>query len=182
MRRVVFLFAAVAAAQAPTPTIYELGTTPKPKAENYDAHGKAGELEIVAQFMAHSFSRGKEMYIAGDYLTVEVALYPAKNPSGEPKPFDANLGEFWLAVNHETTCMAGSPSSASHGVKNGHVGVSDRVRVALERILKIRFGFAPVSAKAESVKAAPMPPAPMRARIWCGPSLSPTARGILASR
>ena len=109
VRRVVFLFAAIAAAQVHTPAIYELGTTPKPKAEDYDAHAKAGELEIGAEFMVHSFSRREEMYIARDYLTVEVALYPAKDPSGKQKPFDVNLGEFWLAVNHETTSMADSP-------------------------------------------------------------------------
>lgn len=97
MRRAVFLFAAIAAAQAPTPTIYELGATPKPKAEDYDVHAKAGELEIGAEFMGHSFSGGEAMYIARDYLTVEVGLYPAIDTSGKAKPFDVNLGEFWLS-------------------------------------------------------------------------------------
>ena len=100
MRRAVFLFAAIAAAQAPTPTIYELGTTPKPKAEDYDVHAKAGEFEIGAEFMGHSFSGGEAMYIARDYLTVEVGLYPAKDTSGKAKPFDVNLGEFWLSNEH----------------------------------------------------------------------------------
>jgi hypothetical protein len=54
-------------------------------------------------------SRREEMYIARDYLTVEVTLHPAKDPSGEAKPFDVNLGEFWLAVNYESTSMADSP-------------------------------------------------------------------------
>lgn len=109
MRRAVFLFAAIAAAQIHTPATYERGTTPKPKPEDYDAHAKAGEIEIGAGFMVRSFSSGEAMYIARDYLTVEVALYPAKDPSGKAKPFDVNLGEFTLTVNKKIATMTESP-------------------------------------------------------------------------
>jgi hypothetical protein len=54
------------------------GTEPKPKAEDYETHGRAGETEIGAEFMIHSFSGQGQMYVVKDYLVVEVALYPPK--------------------------------------------------------------------------------------------------------
>ena len=57
------------------------GTTPKPKAEDYESHGQARNLAIGAEYMVHSFSGDGVTYIAKDYLVVEVALYPPKDQS-----------------------------------------------------------------------------------------------------
>jgi hypothetical protein len=58
-----------------------MGTAPKAKAEDYEAHGRSGAVEIGAELMVRSFSLGNAMYIANDYATVEVALYAPKGES-----------------------------------------------------------------------------------------------------
>jgi hypothetical protein len=70
------------------------GTTTKPSAEDYPVRAKLEKLSIGAEYMVHSFSSGRQMFIAKDYLVVEVALYPAK---GENLLVDA--GQFSLRVN-----------------------------------------------------------------------------------
>jgi hypothetical protein len=85
----------LAGAQTHQPTFYELGSTPKPKAEDYEAHAKSGEIAIGAEFMVHSFSRGDNMYIARDFITVEVALYALD----KAKSLDVGYGDFRLTVN-----------------------------------------------------------------------------------
>jgi hypothetical protein len=70
------------------------GTTAKASAQDYPAHTNLGKLSIGAEYTVHSFSRGQEMYIAKDYLVVEVAVYPA---AGESLP--VNAGHFSLRVN-----------------------------------------------------------------------------------
>jgi hypothetical protein len=92
----ILLFAALAAAQTRTPTVYVLGTTPKAKAADYDAHAKLGDVEIGAEFMVRSFSRGEAMYIARDYVTVEVALYAPKD-----KPLEIGYLDFQLSINEK---------------------------------------------------------------------------------
>jgi hypothetical protein len=54
------------------------GTEPKPKPEDYEAHGQAQTAAIGAEFMVHSFSGRGMTYLAPDFLVVEVALYPPK--------------------------------------------------------------------------------------------------------
>jgi hypothetical protein len=54
------------------------GTDPKSKAEDYEVHGQSKYTDIGAEFMVHSFSGQGTMYIAKDYLVVEVALFPVK--------------------------------------------------------------------------------------------------------
>ncbi len=95
----IFLFASLAGAQTHQSTVYPLGSTPKAKAEDYDAHAKSGGVEIGAEYMVHSFSRGEFMYIARDFLTVEVALYPPKDEAHKSQPLDINYGDFQLTVN-----------------------------------------------------------------------------------
>ena len=90
----ILLLAALAAAQTQTPSVYVLGTTPKAKAADYDAHAKLGDVEIGAEFMVRSFARGEAMYIARDYITVEVALYAPKD-----KPLDIGYLDFQLSIN-----------------------------------------------------------------------------------
>jgi hypothetical protein len=94
-----FLFAALAYTQSHQSSIYALGTTPKAKADDYDAHAKSGGIEIGAEYMVHSFSRGEAMYIARDFITVEVALYLPKDAQEKAKPLDINYGDFQLTIN-----------------------------------------------------------------------------------
>jgi hypothetical protein len=96
---VVFVVTALAGAQTRQPQAYALGTTPKAKADDYDAHAKSGNVEIGAEYMVHSFSRGEAMYIARDFITIEVALYSFKDAAEKAKPLDINYGDFQLTIN-----------------------------------------------------------------------------------
>ena len=68
------------------------GTTTKASAEDYPVHAKLEKLSIGAEYMVHSFSSGREMFIAKDYLVVEVALFPAKGEN-----LLVNAGQFTFA-------------------------------------------------------------------------------------
>jgi hypothetical protein len=96
---VVVLFAVLVGAQTRQPQAYALGTTPKAKAEDYDAHAKSVDVAIGAEYMVHSFSRGETMYIARDFITVEVALYSPRDEANKAKPLDINYGDFQLTIN-----------------------------------------------------------------------------------
>jgi len=85
------LCSGIALAQTHKPTPSVQGTEPKAKAEDYEAHGRSGSVEIGAEFMVRSFSRGNAMYIANDYVTVEVALYAPKGESVEIGYLDFQL-------------------------------------------------------------------------------------------
>src|ERR1700733_2450745 len=94
--RLVTLFLALAAA---LPAQY--GTTPKPRAEDYPRHAAAEGLSIGADYTIHSFSGGREMFIAQDYLVVEVALFPEKG-----KTLAVNARQFTLRLNHKKDALA----------------------------------------------------------------------------
>ena len=106
MRLLVAMFClGIALAQTHKLTPIVKGTEPKAKAEDYEAHGRSGSVEIGAEFMAHSFSRGNAMYIANDYVTVEVALYAPKGESVEIGYLD-----FQLRINGKKgTLLAENP-------------------------------------------------------------------------
>ena len=53
------------------------GTEPKPAPRDYPAMAQAGKTGIAAEYMVHSFSGGGRMFVAENYLVVEVAVYPA---------------------------------------------------------------------------------------------------------
>ena len=77
------------------------GTTPKPSAADYPAHGEADGVAIGAEYMVHSFGSGEQMYLARNYLVVEVALYPPKDTT-----FTADRSRFELHVNGKKTGIA----------------------------------------------------------------------------
>jgi hypothetical protein len=106
MRLLVALFcSAMALAQTHQTTPIVQGTEPKAKADDYEAHGRSGTAEIGAEFMVRSFSRGNAMYIANDYVTVEVALYAPKGESVEIGYLD-----FQLRINgKKQTLLAENP-------------------------------------------------------------------------
>src|SRR4051812_30096026 len=64
----IFLLASLLAAQE--------GLTPRKIPEDFPVHQDKGRLAIGAEFMVHSFGRDTERYVAEDYLTVEIGVYP----------------------------------------------------------------------------------------------------------
>ena len=157
----------------PPACIYALGTTPKAKADDYDAHAKSGGIEIGAEYMVHSFSRGEAMYIARDFLTVEVALYLPKDAQDKAKPLDINYGDFQLTINgKKIALMPMNPYTvattldhpdwqqerpgieATAGTPNGRV-TSARLRtrhfpLAIRRVIRVPLRFPSQIRPAES--------------------------------
>ena len=93
------LFAAASACFAQS-----LGTVPKPKAEDYEVHSRAGQTGVGAEYMVHSFSAGEQMYLVNGYLVVEVALYP-------PKGMEVQVRSkaFTLRINRKRPLAAATP-------------------------------------------------------------------------
>jgi hypothetical protein len=87
--RVALLLPALAGAMAA-----QYGTAPKASAQDYPVRAQVEKLSIGAEYTVHSFSRGSEMFIAKNYLVVEVALFPAKGEN-----LLLNAGQFTLRVN-----------------------------------------------------------------------------------
>jgi hypothetical protein len=102
MRVLVFFVAALAAhaQSAPNLSTPAEGTPAKPSAAEYPAHATSGNLAIGAEYMVHSFGSGEQMYLAENYLVVEVALFP---PKGEGITADA--ARFTLRVNGKKTLL-----------------------------------------------------------------------------
>ena len=95
--KVAALWAALAAAVLPA----QSGTEPKPSPADYPVRGSVAKLSIGAEYMMHSFSAGRQTFIAKYYLVVEVALYP---PKGERLMVDP--GQFSLRVNGKKQALA----------------------------------------------------------------------------
>jgi hypothetical protein len=83
----------------------QYGTTPKTSEQDYPAHVKLDRLSIGAEYLVHSFSSGTQMFIAKDYLVVEVALFPA---NGQRLPVNASL--FSLRINGHKQAVAPQPA------------------------------------------------------------------------
>lgn len=77
------------------------GTPPKATPEEYPVHAAVGDVAVGAEFMVHSFSRGEQMFIAQDYLVVEVALFPPKGETVLVEP-----GKFGLRVNGKKSVLS----------------------------------------------------------------------------
>ena len=90
------------------------GTTPKSTAEDYPEHAMVGSVGVGAEFMVHSFSRGEEMYIAPDYLVVEVALFP---PKGQAVLVET--GKFTLRINGKRAVLfPQSPAAVASSLRH----------------------------------------------------------------
>jgi hypothetical protein len=61
---------------------------------------QSGSLAIGAEYMVHSFGSGEQMYLAENYLVVEVALFPPKEGS-----ITASASKFALRVNGKRTLL-----------------------------------------------------------------------------
>ena len=102
MRYLAFLAAVLAAHAQGSPGlgIHAEGTPPKASAAEYPVQAESGSLAIGAEYMVHSFGSGEQMYLAENYLVVEVALFPPKGGS-----FTADAGKFALRVNGKRTLL-----------------------------------------------------------------------------
>lgn len=74
--------------------LFGQGTETKAKVEDYPVHAQAQGAAIGAEFTVHSYSRGEAMYIAKDYLVVEVAIFPPKGAN-----FVVSNSDFSLRIN-----------------------------------------------------------------------------------
>jgi hypothetical protein len=81
--------------------VAQSGTTPKNSEAEYPAHARLEKVGIGAEYLVHSFSSGRDMFIAKDYLVVEVALFPAKGEG-----VMANAGQFSLRLNGRKQTLA----------------------------------------------------------------------------
>jgi len=79
---------------AARPTVYTQGTQPKASASEYPTQGRLGGVDMGADYMVHSFGNGEQMYIAENFLIVEVAFFP---PKGESVLVESSM--FSLRVN-----------------------------------------------------------------------------------
>ncbi|MGC9950849.1 MAG: hypothetical protein ABSF64_31165 [Bryobacteraceae bacterium] len=79
----------------------QYGTTPKASEQDYPTRTRLEKLSIGAEYLVHSFSSGRQMFIAKDYLVVEVALFPA---NGQSLPVIA--GHFSLRINGRKQALA----------------------------------------------------------------------------
>ncbi len=76
------------------------GTVTKAKADAYEVHGTAKTVELGAEYMVHSFSRGDQMFLVKDYLVVEVALFPAKDTT-----INVRAGGFRLRIDGKKSLL-----------------------------------------------------------------------------
>ena len=82
------------------------GTPPKASAAEYPVQAVSGNLAIGAEYLVHSFGSGEQMYLAENYLVVEVALFPPKG-----KSVTADASRFALRLNGKKTLLyAQSPA------------------------------------------------------------------------
>ena len=89
------------------------GTETKPKAEDYPAHGQTGNIAIGAEYTVRSYSCGEQMYVAQDYLVVEVALFPPKFTT-----FEVHRGDFSLRINGKSVLDAADPQMVIEDMKH----------------------------------------------------------------
>jgi len=93
--------------------VWGQGTTPKPKAGDYPAHASAADIEIGAEYMVHSIAARGDVFLAPDYLVVEVALYGRKGQA-----LDINAGRFTLRINgKKTVVLPQAPGMVAASVK-----------------------------------------------------------------
>lgn len=91
----------------------QYGTRPKASAGEYPAHAKVEPLTIGAEYLVHSFSNGRQVYIAKDYLVVEVALFPVKGQRLEMADW-----QFALRINRRKQTIAPqAPEIVANAVK-----------------------------------------------------------------
>jgi hypothetical protein len=128
--RVALLLPALAGALAA-----QYGTTPKASEQDYPAHAKLEKLSIGAEYLVHSFSSGRQMFIAKDYLVVEVALYPAHGEN-----LLVNASHFSLRVNGRKPALSPqTPEIVANALKYPDPNTSSGLQT-VEQVGPVVFG------------------------------------------
>ena len=73
------------------------------KATDYPAHASWPKFEIGAEYLMHSIPTQKGTLFAGDYLVVEVSIYPGKTP------LEISSGAFTLRLNGRKFVLNAEP-------------------------------------------------------------------------
>ncbi|MGO4880709.1 MAG: hypothetical protein ACLP59_07800 [Bryobacteraceae bacterium] len=99
--------------------LFAQGTQPRASEWDYPAHANMEEASIGAEYLVHSFSNGRDLFIAKDYLVVEVALFPAVG-----RELILNAGQFSLRLNGRKQALSPEPAelladSLKHPDTNG---------------------------------------------------------------
>lgn len=112
----IFTLIVKAWAQAPAPG----GLEPKISPAAYEASYRAATLSLAANYMGRSFAaRGKDetgrtqLHEAGDFVVIEVALFPGKSFDG---PVSAS--DFRLRFDSRTERIAESPGLVAYALRN----------------------------------------------------------------
>jgi hypothetical protein len=104
--RLAFILLAAALAHAQ-------GTKTKPAPADYDVYVSDGPLDIGAEYMVHSFSNGEQMFIAEQFLVVEVAFYPLMKGD----EVNVDYKKFGLRLNHKTLLAPVPPAQVADALR-----------------------------------------------------------------
>jgi hypothetical protein len=92
---------------------YAQGTKPKPAPAEYDVHVSDGPVDIGAEYMVHSFSNGEQMFIAEQFLVVEVAFYPLMKTD----QVTVDYKKFGLRLNGKTLLPPVPPAQVADALR-----------------------------------------------------------------
>ena len=85
---------------------------PRTKASDYPRHITLPSLEIGAEYLVHTVPGPKGGYFAGDYLVVEVAIFP-----GATNTVSISSGQFTLRINNKTTLVTQASGAVAASIK-----------------------------------------------------------------
>jgi hypothetical protein len=101
------------------------GTTPKPAPTDYDVHLSDGPIDVGAEYMVHSYSNGKQMFLAERFLVVEIALYPVMKGD----EVNVDMGKIGLRLNQKTLLQPVNPSKVATALKPSRWGLPGGIGV-----------------------------------------------------
>jgi hypothetical protein len=94
------------------------GITPKPTPDQYPVHAELGKLILAADNLVHSVPTPRGVYLAQEYLVIEVAVY---GPTSIHPDFNAS--QFQLRINNAKNPLLSTPAMfAAAGIQNPQWG------------------------------------------------------------
>ncbi len=136
------------------------GLDPLPQASSYPAHGRAGDMEVGAEYLVRGAGVAGRGFITRHYLVIDVGVYPPRGVTSVVK-----TSEFSLRVNGKTLLSqtAGMVAASlkfddweQHGEMTAVVGMGDGA-VVLGRSRNARF---PGDRRSPEARTPTMPRAP----------------------
>jgi hypothetical protein len=103
MRPAVFLLLALSASIATA--------DPRAKPTDYPAHAESAHLAIGAEYLVHSFSNGRQSYLAPNYLVIDAAVYPHA-------PLVLRAAHFKLVINGQSALVPQAPSMVAYSLQS----------------------------------------------------------------